>query len=625
MNRTPTPSFRRIAGAIVVVTASVALWVATGRGQSTAPVGPAAHTGLVERAASTPRLRCTPGTAARYALHYARTDTVEPRTGGNALEGELRLDATVTLACVEATPLRTQWSLRIDTVDNLVWTLQSGTASPTPLRRTWLEEGAVAFAHGDGRGALSEFDVPSSLHPAGANVLGEVLAALQAPTRSGAARWKAAERLVGFVAQAVWERQGDGTLHRTRTRIERAGGSATSAVPRASSWTFRLGDDGLPLRVEGREEVQLPPVDGAGPQAWSETLRLERRGAAAPARVATATGAPRRRVAFGAVVGASAAREEALRQRARGFTWSRIEHGLAAMASTASPPGWDRWLEGAVARLRLDPTLCTDVAAWALQPGTRPAARARAAELLVAAGTPAAQRALLDVLSDGSAMQGVDGGALLERLAFLRHPTGETTRFVESLLRDDDPAVAASAAVVAGSLAANLAAAGDRRAARALTEELASMARRANDAEARRALALGLGNAGTRQAFDALTTLATAGSTDVRRAVARAARHLPGDSRVELLAALVLDDDPSVRAEAIRAAALAGASPPLAEAITTLVEAGLVDDETALWAARALMSQGITALPGARTALESLASQTHDANLRASILAILRG
>jgi hypothetical protein len=233
---------------------------------------------------------------------------------------------------------------------------------------------------------------------------------------------------------------------------------------------------------------------------------------------------------------------------------------------------------------------------------------ARVVDVLVAAGTPAAQRALLARLAID-----VDG-ALVQRLVALRHPEPETLRFLIRLAASDVVATATPTRLALGALAGR-----GRHDPRLEVQREADRAlqllRQLSDDDALdandRAIALrALGNCGDvhdgRLADEDTARLLARASDDdarVRAATASALRHGARDDARMALLALAGDEVPSVQASALQALAHHLDEATLA-GLADLAAGGAIDRENAGRAVSLVRAH--LGVPAARATLEAV-------------------
>ena len=180
-------------------------------------------------------------------------------------------------------------------------------------------------------------------------------------------------------------------------------------------------------------------------------------------------------------------------------------------------------------------------------------------DALGAAGSAAAQGALLSVMEAGSVPIGLRESAVLAATQV----EAPTDGFVSGLRRvargPEGDSVAARALETLGIAAARMAEAGQEEAAREIVEELELALQRATDASQRRAVILGLGNAAAQQSAQVLVRAVEREEDEsVRAAVALALRAIPAVEARETLGRLATEDpSASVRRAAMQALAFA--------------------------------------------------------------------
>jgi len=223
------------------------------------------------------------------------------------------------------------------------------------------------------------------------------------------------------------------------------------------------------------------------------------------------------------------------------------------------------------ALVRLEPGTADGLAAAALAAPPGHDAEDLLIGALGAAGTPAAERALLEV---GRARRGEPRSlvSLLPALGQLATPSPAGAEFLRALRRDPEtgPEARDTALLALGAVARH-AAHGEPALAARLVDEVT----RAVETERTELALLALGNTGAPEAAGLLERHLAAGRPAAARAAATAALGgLPGERAAALLELALADADPRVRAEA----ALAWATRPHRGAVTGRLLAQAADD-----------------------------------------------
>ncbi len=235
--------------------------------------------------------------------------------------------------------------------------------------------------------------------------------------------------------------------------------------------------------------------------------------------------------------------------RIDGLTLADALAGIARHAA-GRHPDHNRWLYRVSGFLHRHPAHCAAFAAAALGPDATPHMQALAADVLAGVGHPAARGALRDLI-DRSALGPAVRHRLLQSHLRLPEPAPEAADWLARHL--DDPVAGPAAANALGAVAGRLAEthpAEAEAAMRRLRQGLAA----ADDAHDQRAHLLGLGNSGLPGAVDALP-YTESDDPAVRRAAARALRHLDTPQARDALHRLAADPEPAVRNRAVEALA----------------------------------------------------------------------
>lgn len=528
------------------------------------------------------------GTWRRYALHLSASAELEPDSEQGARRLGLDVRGVWRATLVEHTADRRTYELRLESPE-----VSLPGAATAPGGEDALAEALAAphFAVIGGDGRLVDLWVPPATDGAVWRLWYSMASAAQfARQPRDRGEWTSEELDPAGEYLAEYRRVGPGHYEkrklrylRVRTddgwaerdaaalgldgvlRIETADGDWPRSVHGVElAWTE--GDDAL-VRVRARTEIDLSFSDSGHDDEAAERLADARghfyRGDVAPAAGRAADAAP----------AASFAELTAI------FESGTVEASLL--------------VERFAATFAADPGAPAEAVAWlADNPDADPTGALAAA--LGAAGTPAAQDALIALATDASVSDRHASDALLE-LGRTREPTEASVATLLAAMEHDSRERSSTATLALGNAADALFGPRPDRAAELVAELSARLDRSTDQAEAVTLLAA-LGNTAAAEALAPIAARLEAPQPALRSAAAEALRLIPGDQVEGLLAGVLAGDEhPGVRARAAYAlgyrpfdlgfaplatAARSDTAPAVrAEAVTSIAGAGDGDAE----------------------------------------------
>lgn len=239
-------------------------------------------------------------------------------------------------------------------------------------------------------------------------------------------------------------------------------------------------------------------------------------------------------------------------QRIAGLTPEQLLDTLTAHARAGSVPDHNRFLWRATALLREHPELCEDLRRMIVDPTMSSNGRALLLDLLVGAGTPAAQAALRAALSTGSVQEDRYYGLLYQRFALVKHPDEQTLAQLADQYEQPGPEGARAATMALGAAAGQLREHGEAERGGPVAERLKEDLAEADDPAVQEALVAALGNAGFPAHAELLAAYHDSGSVDVRMATAAALRKMKDPESRSTLVTMATDADVMVQRQALR-------------------------------------------------------------------------
>lgn len=244
------------------------------------------------------------------------------------------------------------------------------------------------------------------------------------------------------------------------------------------------------------------------------------------------------------------AERRALEQRVDGLTVKELESSLALAMVGGQAPDHSRFLWRASGLIEQDSAAIEPMKPLFRAASTTHAGRALILDLLVGAGTNAAQAALIELIDTPVVDADPLRVHLRQRLALLPSFTPETVRFLEEKARAADP-WHEPARIALGAAAHALRAQGEEETAARLGAYLVKTLEQATTAREIEVLLMALGNAKDPTHEAAIVAHVGHVEGSVRFAVADALRALPTASAEASLLGLVSDADPEVSRKAI--------------------------------------------------------------------------
>jgi HEAT repeat protein len=425
--------------------------------------------------------------------------------------------------------------------------------------------------------------------------------------------WQAVERDGIGEYQADYRRDAQ-AIDKTKTRYTKipADVSADRAAPTVevrSRARYELASSGWPASVDATDDVHLAALPGgAGVQitASAKFVLVDEShddGAAAladrsrmhPARLGESGHGLDQHASDAQLVGTAS-----------------LSDLLATLAGIADGPNGDRERSEVMARLaalfRLHPEAARDIA------GRLPAMPAAQREIVVAAlgaaGSPAAQAALRDVIVDSRLSEDAHQHGLMV-LGLTDTPDRATLSALSTAMAEHDPDTSATATLALGN-AARHAEPGDDTA--AAVQRLLALDASAKSSDDRTLALRALGNVGDPQILPAIRSALASSDDDVRAAAVMSLRFVPGSDADDLIAGVITSDPvPWVRSTGVRAASFRTLS-SMWPAVTRALE----DDVASLvrMAAVQLLGQHKTDAPDAIAELRRAAETDGDRDVR---------
>lgn len=531
--------FRWIAPVFVVALSAALVWSPTDRDAPEITAAEAVSVGL----------RLEEGTAYHYRLALAGDKRLEG-VGEAPLGGRLDLDLDLQLRAYPSTGERQLVGVRIGTLRAHEVVVLDTPALPDATTASRILEHREVIIEIDRRGQIEALrfapEDPTLFKHLAQMIVGE----LQVIVEPGARTWIAHERNQHGLATtdyAVVDADAEAVeLSRTRTDYAEVAGAPTETLPTVEGrYRVRLARAGHLLRLQGEETIQAGDA-----MRMSGRIDLEFTHSAPITdglpRLA-AHGAGERRVP-GVVPASDASVRDTLEKRVGGLTPDQLVADLTRVAQGGAIADKNRWLWQATGLLRLKPELAERLVEGFAD--ANHAGRALTLDLLASVGHARAQAAMRTALGHDLS-DDPRGATLINRLGFIERPTGETLAFAAQRLAESEGAERTAWQYTLGAVAGHHARHGDAARAEAAAAPLLSALSAAQTPEDRRHALRALGNAGLEAHRDALLPHAQDDDRRVRRATARALRHLTDAESEATLANLVIDSDVAVQQAAI--------------------------------------------------------------------------
>jgi len=246
----------------------------------------------------------------------------------------------------------------------------------------------------------------------------------------------------------------------------------------------------------------------------------------------------------------SSAHANALTLRADGMTADMLAADLTAHHQAGVLPQHSRWLWRATGLLELDENAPAKLARACVEGNFATPGMALALDVLAGTGTPAAQHAMITVLSNPRVRERADHPSLLQRAILVEHPVGDLVAMMAAETRTGTAAARRYATSTLGALLWRAPDAVARAHLPVLQERLLS----ATEEEDARAALMGMANSRRGEYADVVLERARSTSPAVRAAAAFAMGTVPGDAVVDALLRMVeTERDPLVRSAVFNA------------------------------------------------------------------------
>lgn len=398
-------------------------------------------------------------------------------------------------------------------------------------------------------GALEALRVDDDASPLFASFAQSVLGDAQVVVRDGSA-WSVSERSARGLSDAHYTRE-DELLRRTRVEYrelvgmgaaepERTQSEATASIVSSGGWGSIESTERVTARTpNGRTQVAathlvLRPTSGPALDAADDRALLTNM---------TDVLAP------GDLVEPRDAREQMLAQRVDGLSEEELLEGIVTHARAGMVADQHRFALRASGLLLARPELCATLAEHVTREESDERARSFALQLLVGAGSEAAQAAMRAILSAETTRARGEHERLVLLVALVERPTRETVDFAVTHHAQTRGAARLDAALVVGSVAGQFERQTDepQPSLDALGESLASAR---GDVE-RVATLRAFGNAGVERLTRIALERTTDPSASVRAAVSDAVRKTPSPETRAALERLARDHHPGVQRAAI--------------------------------------------------------------------------
>ncbi len=487
------------------------------------------------------------GTASTYALTYRTSNTAQlGAENAGPLSAAIAVDGTLRVSAFGAGPSVSTLGLRFTRIERADLTV-TGQAHLDPTLRDELlgSDATLSFDENGAAVALAFSDATTLRARRVLRGLYLELGAQVAGARAGVSEVDTAAGRAHVTATVAGDTR---TVLRTDyTSLDAFPGGFLPAVPRlVARDQVHLGGQNEILSTRTEETLEVRGAEGAVRGYEGRTqLALERVGL----ETSELGEAPRYRAGktLRDVGELSFDREAPLERRASGVTFETVMADLTT-AAAAPQAGITEWIWHDTAWLELHPSegdrLLVDAAKKDRD------VRRTAFELLVAAGTPEAQAALVRDLERGRFLDADERLVLLQRLSYLREPTAPTATYVaNAYAKSRHRPLGFAAAHTLGAIAAAVSTT-DADAAAALVAPLVEDLSNTTSTDERTALVRALGNAGLPGTERAVVPYAADSDPALRQAVARSLRRTEESATTTLLA-LAADAEPLVAEAAL--------------------------------------------------------------------------
>jgi HEAT repeat protein len=249
-------------------------------------------------------------------------------------------------------------------------------------------------------------------------------------------------------------------------------------------------------------------------------------------------------------------RRRLLEGLAQGFTRQDLELQLALLQLDRPPVGPGAWFMHAAARVSLEPDLVAELGRRFRDPRASRQVRRLALDLLVAAGSPEAQRLLASLAREGFATGREPGVLDLQQLGLVAAPEPEVVQaardaYASVAAKDESSQAYRAAAFTAAAVAFRQREAGDLSGAAATAAPLLAALEAAAEPAEQATLLRALGNAGDPGVLPLAERLQSSQDPLVRQAAAVSLRRVDSPAATSALVGLVGDRAAPVQVEAL--------------------------------------------------------------------------
>lgn len=408
-------------------------------------------------------------------------------------------------------------------------------------------EAAAVLVQMDSRGKVLAIQGEDNSHELYTRLVHLLLSEWQIDVEAGSASWESLEQNQhGEVLSRYSVETSDNALGLSRQRQQyRALYALGKMQPQLlqSLGRYRLHALGYPIEIEVTETLRVPEQGAAQLSSNLTTkMKLMERQPLTSRHVSYKITDGQQLMQF---ADPQQLEENHLRQRVEGMTAQQLMTALRK-ASSGQVPDHNRWLWRATGLLTQQPDLAAAVADHALDPQIGHKARCLALDLLVGAGTEAAQMALLRALSSPVLIKHSRYGLYLQRLSLLKHPNDEVIAHLQQSLQQTTGLQKAAAYNALGAVADHRRQDGDRRSAQQIADQLAQALADEQDPAQQAHLIEAIGNAGQPSQAPLLRPYMASGSAQVRYAVASALRKMDTPIATGMLLDLCADSEANV-------------------------------------------------------------------------------
>jgi hypothetical protein len=613
------PHASRWLTAALALVALVAVVGLLPRERPAAPAPPEAPAPVVSRS-----LRLNPGDQRVYALTLRSTQSTAAL--GGEVHSELEADLDLRLEVREASAEERLVAVSVANVRRFRLVLLGAEVGGGSEAARGQLEGHEALAAIDPRGALRRVRYQEGVPPLFQSLIQTALAGAQVVVGDGP-RWEAVEDSPAARVAFTYRSEGmDGEVERlvkeatslVTLRAYRGVAPASQGVDAKAM--VQLHRAGYVVHATGLSHLWARGGDGQRLLAEHTSLELRLVPGATFSRPGALAGRAGHQALAPSEPAAAATPRELLERRTAGLTTEQLVEGVRAWAQTGPGPAHNEWLWRSVALLQLDPAQVPRLQALFAEPELAPDSRALVLDLLASAGEPAAQAALLSLLSseEGRAL-----GALgVARVGLVTRPTSQTTQWMSQHWASASGEERLASAMVLGAVARNLTRGGSAGEASSVIGQLGSALAGAQGSLEKQALLRALGNASAPSVLPAVLPYAMDSDPAVRAACATALRNLQAPQTEAALLGLARDASATVQREAFRTLGGYRLEDRHVQALREAVVAGAVGPEVLEELLN--LSSAQARLPGVRPLLEAVLARPAPSAVRARVKELLR-